>query len=69
MKKIACFLAMAVVAIAVQAESWIRVNQMGYLPNDIKVAVMIMEKAEDVKIFKVTNTATGKSVKIDKVKQ
>jgi hypothetical protein len=69
MKKIACFLAMAVVAIAVQAESWIRVNQMGYLPNDIKVAVMIMEKAEDVKTFKVTNTATGKSVKIDKVKQ
>jgi hypothetical protein len=42
---------------------------MGYLPNDIKVAVMIMEKAEDVKTFKVTNTATGKSVKIDKVKQ
>ena len=50
------------------AESWIRVNQMGYLPKDIKVAVMIMEQPEDVKSFKVTNVTTGKSVKIKTVK-
>ena len=50
------------------AESWIRINQMGYLPDDIKVAVMIMEQAEDVKTFKVTNVATGKTVKLKSVK-
>lgn len=68
MRSLACVVVMALVAIAVKAESWVRVNQMGYLPNDIKVAVMIMEQPETVKSFKVTNVATGKSVKIKKVK-
>ena len=68
MRSLACVVVMALVAIAVKAESWVRVNQMGYLPNDIKVAVMIMEQPEIVKSFKVTNVATGKSVKINKVK-
>ncbi len=68
MKRLINLVSLAVVALAVNAESWVRVNQMGYLPDDIKVAVMIMEQPENVTSFKVTNVATGKSVNIDKVK-
>ena len=67
MKRIVFAVLLWAVAVVVQAESWIRVNQMGYLPQDIKVAVMIMEQPENVKSFTVTNVATGKSVKIKKV--
>ena len=69
MKHILSILALMVVGFASKAESWVRVNQMGYLPNDIKVAVMMMETPEDVKSFTVTNVSTGKSVTIKKVKQ
>ena len=68
MKKIMLFVAAMTMSVIGYAESWIRVNQMGYLPKDIKVAVMMMEQPEAVKSFKITNVATGKSVKIDKVK-
>ena len=68
MKKTMILAMLVAVCATMNAESWIRVNQMGYLPDDIKVAVMIMEQPETVKSFKVTNVATGKSVKIDKVR-
>ena len=67
MKRIVFAVLLWAVDVVVKAESWIRVNQMGYLPQDIKVAVMIMEQPENVKSFTVTNVATGKSVKIKKV--
>lgn len=68
MKKNALLVVLLAVCLTVSAESWIRVNQIGYLPDDIKVAVMIMEQPEDVKSFKVTNVATGKSVKLKTIK-
>lgn len=68
MKKLMLLVAAVAIAVTAHAESWVRVNQMGYLPDDIKVAVMIMEQPEDVKSFTVTNVTTGKMVKINRVK-
>lgn len=59
---------MTICYVAVNAESWIRVNQIGYLPDDIKVAVMIMEQPEQVKSFKITDVVTCKTVLIEKVR-
>ena len=50
-----------------QAENWIRVNQVGYLNNDIKVAVMLMQEAEPVTSFTVTNAKTGETVTLGQI--
>ena len=68
MKKLALLALLVAMCATASAESWIRVNQIGYLPQDIKVAVMIMEQPEDVKSFKVTNVVTGKTVKLNTIK-
>ena len=59
MKKLALLALLVAMCATASAESLIRVNQIGYLPQDIKVAVMIREQPEDVKLFKVTNVVTG----------
>lgn len=43
-------------------EAWIRINQLGYLPESVKVAVFI--STDDVKPenFVLCDTATGKEV-------
>ena len=69
MKKLSLMVVLSVMSFVVKAESWIRVNQMGYLPGDVKVAVMMMEHPEDVKTFTITNVDTKKAMKIRKVKQ
>ena len=68
MKKTFIAAVLAVSAFCVHAESWIRVNQIGYLENDTKVAVMIMQEPAEITSFTVTDAATGKTVTIDKVK-
>ncbi len=42
--------------------SWIRINQLGYRSDDIKVAVFISAKSVNLKSFRVVETTTGKSV-------
>lgn len=46
------------------ADQWIRVNQLGYLPKSVKVAVLISEEPIDVKQFDVVNVANGKTVAV-----
>lgn len=41
---------------------WIRINQLGYLPQATKVAVMISKDAATLKSFKIVDAATGKTV-------
>lgn len=41
---------------------WIRINQVGYLPDDIKVAVLISSEQKTSGSFKVIDAATGKVV-------
>ncbi len=38
---------------------WIRINQLGYRPQDIKVAVYMSKKLSDIQSFKVINAETG----------
>ena len=45
------------------AGQWIRINQLGYLPKSIKVAVLISEEPLDLSKFEVINATTGKRVK------
>ncbi|HEX2975094.1 MAG TPA: glycoside hydrolase family 9 protein, partial [Bacteroidales bacterium] len=42
--------------------SWIRINQLGYRPADIKVAVFISRKNTELKKFRVVDAGTGKEV-------
>jgi endoglucanase len=42
-----------------QQESWIRINQLGYRTDDIKVAVLISKKTLNLKSFKIVDAATG----------
>lgn len=56
------------------AENVIRVNQVGYLEDDVKVAVMLMPKVidcanfNDVSQFTITNIKTGETKNVDCVK-
>lgn len=43
------------------AQTWVRINQVGYLPSDVKVAVLISTQ-ETAGTFEVFNAVTGKSV-------
>ena len=45
-----------------QAGSWIRINQAGYLPQDVKVAVFISEKSNNSKTFQVKDAQTNRVV-------
>lgn len=47
-------------ALSAQAAEWIRVNQLGYLPKSVKVAVMMSEGAAEVGAFELVDAMTGK---------
>jgi endoglucanase len=49
-----------------KSEAWIRINQLGYRPNDIKVAVYLSKKGIPIQSFKVIETSSGKMVMIFK---
>lgn len=55
------------------AQNVIRVNQMGYLEDDIKVAVMLIDKdtisPQDFSQIKIINTSTNESHHVDRVTQ
>lgn len=43
-------------------QSWIRINQLGYLPNGTKVAVWVSKSDKPIKSFKVINKKTNKAL-------
>ena len=45
-----------------QIDSWIRINQAGYLPQDVKVAVFISENSNPNKSFQVKDAQTHRAV-------
>ncbi len=45
-----------------QPKRWIRINQLGYLPRSVKVAVFISKEEEKPDTFFLIDTATGKAV-------
>ena len=52
----------AVFAITSRAEGWIRINQLGYLPDATKIAVLISTEALDVQEFTIEDAFTGKEL-------
>ena len=68
MYRLFLMLLFATVSLIATAQSWIRVNQMGYLVNDKKVAVMVMLEERAVNTFEVINIDTRRSVKLKTVK-
>jgi endoglucanase len=65
MKKLAFVFFTCIFALSVSCtkkpEGWIRINQLGYKTNDIKVAVFISKKNIKLKSFSLVNTSTGKA--------
>ncbi len=62
--KISVFLSLILFSVSNQlaANSWIRVNQAGYLPADIKVAVFISLNEKSTPVFEVRDALTDKIV-------
>lgn len=70
MKKVGALLALFYVTLTGYSQtSWIRVNQIGYLVNDVKVAVWVSKSATPVEMFEVVDANTQKTVyRSDKLK-
>ncbi len=47
MKRAVLFFTLAILSFSLFAQSWVRVNNLGYLPTDIKVAVMLSKDLSD----------------------
>lgn len=61
-KTITLILGLLFVASGFANKSWIRVNQIGYLENDIKVAVWISKSVTDILEFEIIDKTTDKMV-------
>lgn len=55
-------IATSVSGFAVEADSWIRINQLGYLPGSVKVAVFLSSKGKEAPAFTVRNAKNDKVV-------
>lgn len=49
-------------ALNVRAEGWIRINQLGYLPESTKIAVLMSTESLDVQEFTLEDAFTGKEL-------
>lgn len=64
MKKIFAFAVMMLFSASMAfAGQWVRINQLGYLPQSIKVAVFISEEPVNLSKFQLIDAKTGKKVK------
>ena len=50
-------------ALSAHADEWIRINQLGYLPQSIKVAVFMSEEGTDIQSFQIFDAQTDKFVR------
>ena len=71
MKKLLLTAAVLLVSVmGLRADQWIRINQLGYLPKSVKVAVFISEEVANVKKFELVDAVTNRTVKVfDNVKE
>lgn len=63
MARFLSFLLLSLFSLSVFANGWIRINQLGYLPQSVKVAVLMNE--EDVRLtdYRIVNYFTGETVR------
>lgn len=59
MKKLFSLLSFICILASLHAAQWIRVNQLGYLPGDVKVAVWVSDELTRLADFQVINKSTG----------
>lgn len=62
MKRILATLSLFLVVLCCTAGEWIRVNQMGYLPQSMKVAVYMSQENSAITSFSLIDAYTGKTV-------
>ena len=62
MKKFALCIIATLSVLCARAEGWIRINQLGYLPESTKVAVLMSTENLNLKKFTITDSHTGKVV-------
>ena len=63
MKRFFALVFVATLLFPLQAEEWIRINQLGYLPQSIKVAVFMSEEGNQLKQFQLVDAYTQEVVK------
>ena len=61
-KSLIAALAVLSVSFPAAAGSWIRINQLGYIPSSTKVAVLVSNEDLQVRSFEVVDAFTGKTV-------
>src|SRR5690606_27196349 len=59
---VSCILYFSFSAKKEPSQQWIRINQLGYTPGGIKVAVWCSKDNSTIKNFELIDSATGKSV-------
>jgi peptidoglycan/xylan/chitin deacetylase (PgdA/CDA1 family) len=63
MKRLFCTAGLLMcVMMYIAAQQWVRVNQMGYLPDDMKIAVWLSKSSDKIAGFRVVDELTGKTV-------
>ena len=62
MKRLISIAALTLVSVQTFAGSWIRINQIGYLPSATKVAVFMSDEAVEVTGFELVDAFTGNAV-------
>lgn len=62
MKRLISIAALALAAVQAFAGSWVRINQIGYLPSATKVAVFMSDEAVEVTGFELVDAFTGETV-------
>ena len=62
-KRLFLFLVASMVMLVAQADEWIRINQLGYLPQSIKVAVFMSEEGCELDKFQLVDAYTQEVVK------
>lgn len=62
MKRLISIAALALAAVQAFAGSWVRINQIGYLPEATKVAVFMSDEAVEVTGFELVDAFTGETV-------
>ena len=63
MKKFFVLTLVAMMLLPLQADEWIRINQLGYLPQSIKVAVFMSEEGNELTEFQLVDAYTQQVVK------
>ena len=61
-RKVLALLVLTMFQLMVHADEWIRINQLGYLPQSIKVAVFMSEDVNPLSQFQLVDAYTGKVV-------